>query len=122
MFTYKFLGLSKEDAETPYYYGSLPAKAERGQILRYDDTGNRYVIYLVEGKGLEGANGPANEKELAWADINRGEPVPTIYLQKLDKEDRRARGTAFDPDEVKEASRRNRKIRLANKPKKKRRD
>jgi hypothetical protein len=137
MFTYKFLGLSKEDAPTPYYYGSLPVKPEIGHTLSYDDTGNRYSIVHIEGEGLEGDNGYANEKELAWADIARGEAVPTLWVKKLGKKelaklrvrqlrkkepaqkDIKPRGRSFTCDEVKEFSQKNRKTRLAKPSKKK---
>jgi hypothetical protein len=82
MFTYKFLGLTKDDAPTRYYYGTVPANPEIGHVLRFDETGNRYTVVAIEGKGL---TGPASEaqRELAWADINRGEKVPTLVLKKL---------------------------------------
>ena len=140
MFTYKFVGLDASDAPTPYYYGSLPVKPERGHILKYDETGNRYAVIGIEGEGLEGA-GPTNQKELAWADINRGEKVPTLFLQKLrtrkSRHRRRLRhrrklrrrkelgtkeikptGQSFDPDKMKEYSQKNRKIRLSASAKK----
>jgi hypothetical protein len=112
MYTYKFLGLSKEEAPTPYYYGSLPVKPEPGHVLIYE-SGNRYAIVLVEGEGLVGDDGPANEKELAWADISRGETVPTLRLQKLSMEKTAFRGRSFDADEVKASSQKNRRYRLA---------
>lgn len=83
MFTYKFTGLDKSDAETPYYYGSLPAKPELGRILAYDGTGNRYAIVRIDGAGLvDDGDGSDNQKVLAWADIGRGETVPTLWLLK----------------------------------------
>ena len=119
MFTYKFLGLNKQDAQTPYYYGSLPTKPEPGHILLFDETGNRYAVVRIAGEGLVG-DGPDSQEELAWAEINRGETVPTLWLQKLDTTKvARPKGRSFDQDEVKEFSRRNRKIRLAKPPKKK---
>ncbi len=113
MYTYKFLGLSKEDAPTPYYYGSLPAKPEPGHTLKYDETGNRYAIVRVEGEGLVGDDGRFNENELAWADINRGETVPTLWLLRLSTEKTAFRGKSFDADEVKASSQKNRKYRIA---------
>lgn len=83
MFTYKFVGLDKPDAETPYYYGSLPAKPVVGTTLLFHGTGNRYVIIGIDGKGLTGGDPAADRNELAWADINRGEKVPTLHLRKL---------------------------------------
>lgn len=44
MFTYKFLGLDPLDASMPYYYGSLKVNPERGHILVYNETGNRYAV------------------------------------------------------------------------------
>jgi hypothetical protein len=114
MYTYKFLGLNKEDAPTPYYYGSLPAKPERGHILVYNEFGNRYAIYQVDGEGLVGEDAYANEKELAWAEIGRRETVPTLWLQKLDTGKTDFRGRSFDADEVKAWSQENRKYRIAN--------
>jgi hypothetical protein len=112
MFTYKFIGLDKADAETPYYYGSLPVEAEVGQILSYDSTANRYVIVRMVGEGLIG-NDAANQEKLAWADINRGEAVPTLYLLKLRaKQPIAPTGQAFEPDNLGAYSRRNRAIRL----------
>jgi hypothetical protein len=84
MFTYKFLGLSKEDGPTPYYYGTLPAKPELGHILVMDETRNRYVVVRIDGEGLSG-KGYEAQKELANAEIGRGEKVPTLVLKKLPK-------------------------------------
>jgi hypothetical protein len=135
MFTYKFVGLSNKDAQTAFYYGSLRAKPELGQVLLFEETGNRYLIVLIVGKGLEG-DGPTNQEKLAFAEIVRGDPVPTLALRKvvrgeavpplaLKKGDKqllqksdlqdviRPTGRSFDPDEIKESSRRNRKLRLA---------
>lgn len=82
MFTYKFIGLENNGAQPSYCYGSLPAKAERGQRLLANDTANDYVISRVVGEGLVGHDA-TNQEKLAWADINRGELVPTLYLMKL---------------------------------------
>lgn len=112
MFTYKFLGLTGLDASTPYYYGSLPAKPELGHMLVFDETGNRYVIFRIDGEGLVGDD-PTNQRELAWADINRGESVPTVWLQKLDPKETRAQGRSFSYEEIKEYSQRNRETRLS---------
>jgi hypothetical protein len=114
MFTYKFVGLEKEDAPTPYYYGSVPAKPERGQTLVYNETGNRYVIVLVEGEGLvDDGDGYPNQRELAWADINRGERVPTLTLQKIAGGETRPQGRSWDAEEVKKFSQTNRAERLS---------
>lgn len=111
MFTYKFLGLDKADAETPYYYGSLPVKPELGHTLSY--SRNRYAIIRIVGEGLVG-NDAANQEKLAWADINRGEAVPTLYLLKLQEcGPITPTGQSFDPDEMKAYSRHNRARRLA---------
>ena len=85
MFTYKFGGLRPEDATTPYYYGSLPAKPEVGQILRLDETGNRYRVTRIVGKGLEGDNGAADQKKLAYADIVHGKSVPILWLSFIEE-------------------------------------
>jgi len=98
MFTYKFLGLDAVDAPTPYYYGSLPAKPELGHILAYEESDNRYAVVRIEGEGLVGADDYANQKELARAEINRGENVPTLWLQKLDVKEIRPQGIAVLPD------------------------
>ena len=114
MFTYKFLGLIATDAPTPYYYGSLPAKAEPGHTLVFDESGNRYAVIRVEGEGLvDDGDGYANQKELAWAEINRGEAVPTLWMQKLDVKEMRPRGRSFSHEEVKEFSQKNRETRLS---------
>jgi hypothetical protein len=129
MYTYKFLGLSEEDAETPYYYGSLRKKAELGQTLNYDETNNRYVIIQIEGEGLEGHDGPADQRTLAWADIGARQDVPTLTVRlatpgragpKHEGPDADVlkegivQGRSFDADEVKAWSQQNRKYRIAN--------
>jgi hypothetical protein len=112
MFTYKFLGLHATDAPTPYYYGSLPVKPEPGHTLALE-SGNRYAVIQVEGEGLvDDGNGSANQKELAWADISRGEKVPTLWLQRLGEEVK-ASGRSFNYEEVKEYSQKNREMRLS---------
>ena len=113
MFTYKFLGLNATDAPTPYYYGSLPAKPEPGHTLVFDESGNRYAVIRVEGEGLVGADDYSNQKELAWAEIGRGENVPTLWLQKLATEEVKAAGRSFSYEEVKEFSQKNRETRLS---------
>jgi hypothetical protein len=113
MFTYKFVGMVGPEAATPYYYGSLPAKAELGQTLLVEDSGNRYVVIGVKGEGLVG-DGPTNQRELAWADIRRGEAVPTLTLQKLAEKEMRAQGRTFSYEEVKEYSQKNRETRLSS--------
>ncbi len=125
MFTYKFVGLTHEDAETPYYYGTLPKEAERGQVLYYAETGNRYEIVRVLGKGLESDDDRTSQKELAEADIIHGAAVPTISLRRLEPRPKLKRKvvrpsvtatgeiepTGSTYEELKDASRKNRKIR-----------
>lgn len=114
MFTYKFVGLAAVDSPAPYYYGSLPAKPEPGHMLLYDESGNRYVIFRIDGEGLvDDGNGYAEQEKLAWAEINRGESVPTVWLQKLDAKEIRPQGRSFSYEEVKEYSQKNREIRFA---------
>jgi hypothetical protein len=108
----QFVGLDKSDAETPYYYGSLPAKPERGHILVVGETGNRYAVVGIDGEGLVG-DGPAGQKELPWAEIGRGETVPTLLLQKLDAKETQAQGRSFSAEEMKEYSQKNRETRLS---------
>jgi hypothetical protein len=119
MFTYKFVGLDPADATTPYYYGSLPAKPEVGHILVYDDTKNRYEVIGIDGEGLVG-DGPTNQRELAFADIGAGKPVPTLLLRKLaaialvpSAKEQKPSGRSWDADEVKKYSQENRKTRLS---------
>ena len=113
MFTYKFVGLTALDAPTPYYYGSLPAKAELGHVLLMEESGNRYAVIRIEGEGLTG-DGPFDQREmaLAWAEISRGETVPILTLQLLLRETR-VQGRSFTYEEVKEYSQKNREIRLS---------
>jgi hypothetical protein len=113
MFTYKFVGLAKADAETPYYYGSLPVEPEVGHTLSYDETSNRYAIVQIVGEGLVGDDDAAAQKELAWADINRGEKVPTLFLQQLHRPDLKPTGRSFSHEETKEYSQKNRELRLS---------
>jgi len=113
MFTYKFAGLTAQDASTPYYYGSLPAKPEPGHTLLFDDTGNRYAVIRIEGEGVEGDGGYLDQKELAWAEISQGKTVPTVWLQKLDVKETRPQGRSFSYEEVKEYSQKNREARLS---------
>ena len=138
MFTYKFLGLDKGDAETPYYYGSLPKRAKVGQSIEIVASKNRYRVTGVQGEGLEGRGGLADQRELALADIGAGKPVPTLQLRKIAKRKKpkktkyamaykigraekpaprviKAEGRTFDPDNMKDYSRTNRKIRLSGK-------
>jgi hypothetical protein len=136
MFTYKFKGLREEDAATPYYYGSLPAKPEPGHILTFGESGNRYTVIKIVGKGLEGKNGAADQETLAHADIVRGENVPTLWLSLVDEPKKSIKaisgitvpasrpkskktakempvdGKAVDADEFKRRSRENRKTRI----------
>jgi hypothetical protein len=112
MFTYKFAGLTATDAPTPYHYGSLPTKPELGHIIVYEESGNRYAVIRIEGEGLVG-DGPTNQRELAWAEISRGETVPTLWLQKLDVKETPAQGRSFSYEEIKEYSQKNREARLS---------
>jgi len=113
VYTFKFEGLTEQDAPTPYFYGSLPAKPERGHILIFGETGNRYVVYGIHGEGLTGVSARESERELAWAEISRGESVPTIWLQKIGNMQTTASGRSFSYDEVKGYSQRNRENRLS---------
>ena len=106
MYTFKFEGLTAADAPTPYYYGSLPAQPERGQSLILDGTGNHYVICRVDGEGLTGKDARKNERELAYAEISRGEFVPTIWLQHIG-EQTSASGRSLSAEEVKTYSQQN---------------
>lgn len=112
-FTLKFVGLSREDAPTPYYYGSLPAEPRLGHMLVYNETGNRYVIYRIDGKALVGDNDHQSQRELAWADINRDEAVPTLWLQKIEGTEAKPQGRSFTYGEMKEYRLRNREPRLS---------
>jgi len=85
MYTYKFVGLQRKDSPTRFFYGSLPAKPEIGHTLSFK-SGNRYRVIAVEGRGLVGKNTDDdldNQKELAWAEINRNEAVPTVQLRSV---------------------------------------
>ena len=121
MFTFKFEGLERPDAQTPYYYGSLPAKPKIGQRLFYEDTGNYYLIIGIEGEGLTGDSDTEDQKALAWAEIARREKVPTLFLRKISGAPPTPRpikptGRSFDPEEVKRFSQYNRQVRLKRKP------
>ena len=62
--------------------------------------------------GLVG-DGPTNQRELAWAEISRGETVPTVWLLKLDPNGIQATSRSFSPEELKDYSQRNRETRLS---------
>jgi hypothetical protein len=64
---------------------------------------------------VDDGDGHANQTELAWADINRGETVPTLWLQKLDMKEIRPQGRSFSYEEMKEFSQKNREARLQSK-------
>jgi hypothetical protein len=113
MYTFKFEGLSPQDTETPYYYGSLPAKPEVGHILVFDQTKNRYVIFRIDGEGLTEGNAQDNQWELAYADISRAESVPTIWLRRVEGADIQASGRSFSAEELKGYSQHNREMRLS---------
>lgn len=121
MFTYKFVGLDRADATTPYYCGSLPAKPEVGHILVYDETTNRYEVVGIDGEGLVGeGDGYPEQRELAWAEIGTGKSVPTLRLRRLAASEPRSAaaemkptGRSFDADEAKRYSQENRKTRLS---------
>jgi hypothetical protein len=113
LFTYKFVGLTAADLSSgSYYYGSLHVKGELGQIIVQQGTGTRYAVVGTKGEPLIGDNISADQEKLAWAEINRGEDVPTLFLQKLGSEIE-STGRSFDYDEVKEYSQMNREIRLS---------
>jgi hypothetical protein len=111
MFTYKFVGLTESDAPTAYTYGSLPAKPALGHRIVWE-SGNRYVVTRIYGEGLIGEGGYQDQSELAWAEINAGKTVPTLWLQKLDEKEINAQGRSFSYEEVKEYSQKNRETRL----------
>jgi hypothetical protein len=112
VFTYKFVGLTAADLSSgSYYYGSLNVKGKPGQILINQGSRTRYVIVGIKGEGLIGDDSSADQEKLAWAEINRGEDVPVLLLQKLGSEIE-STGRTFDYDEVKEYSQMNREIRL----------
>jgi hypothetical protein len=114
MFTYKFVGLEVSDAESPYYYGSLPAKPELGHVLVLEETGNRYVVVRIDGEGwVDDGDGSDNQRELAWTEIGSGKVVPTLWLQKLHSREIRTQGRSFTYEEIKEHSQKNRETRLA---------
>jgi hypothetical protein len=83
MFTFKFLGLAHEDAETPYYYGSLPGKPFVGQWLHYEETDNYYEIIAIQGKGLTGDSNLDDQQKLAWTEIAQNKSVPTLHVRQL---------------------------------------
>jgi len=115
MYTFKFVGLAHEDAETPYYYGSLPTKPELGHVLAFEPSGNRYVIHRIECDGLSG-EATSNQRELAYAEIGRNEKVPTLFLQRVHADPATTPvGRSFDCDEVKGYSQHNREARLSAK-------
>jgi hypothetical protein len=114
LFTYKFLGLDRADATTPYYYGSVPGKPELGQLVVYNQTGNRYVVVRIVGEGLvDDGDGTDNQQELAWADIARGETVPTLWLQKIIGNETEPKGGSVDFETVKRSSQINRTTRFS---------
>jgi len=113
MFTYKYLGLTTEDAPGEFTYGSFPAKPEVGHILVFNKSGNRYAVTRIAGEGLVGEDGYTNEKELAWAEINLGEKVPTVWLLRLNPNEIQATSRSFSYEEVKEFSQKNRETRLS---------
>ncbi len=58
--------------------------------------------------------GPTNQSERAWAEIGRGDTVPTLWLQKLELKETRAQSRSSSYEEVKEYSQRNRETRLSS--------
>ena len=123
MFTFKFAGLSEQDSLTPYYYGSLPAKPERGQILVFE-SGNRYTIQQIVGEGLTGRSARADQETLAWKELIDEERVPTIFLREIPSwritgavhrkdavGETTVTGQSFTAEELKERSKHNRKQR-----------
>ena len=112
MFTHKWVGLTTEDAQSEYTYGSLPAKPELGQIIAFEKSGNRYAVTEIKGEGLVGEDGYVSQKELAWAEISQGKIVPTLWLLLL-REEVNATSRSFSYEEVKEYSQKNRETRFS---------
>ena len=117
MFTYRFVGLNAEDASTRHYYGSLPAKAEVGHVLTFEESGNGYRVVRMMGNGLEGDDARNDQATLAFAEMVERKSVPILWLRKLDPKTIGAKGIrvtgrSFTAAEVKEFSRKNRKTRL----------
>lgn len=56
---------------------------------------------------------PTNQRDLAWAEIGAGKPLPTLWLPKLDVRELQAQGRSFSYEEVKEYSQKNRETRLS---------
>jgi hypothetical protein len=83
MYTQSVVGLAHEDAETRFYYASLPAKPKVGQTLRYEETGNRYLIVGVDGEPLTGDSEFDDQRTLAWTEVAQGKKVPSIFVQQL---------------------------------------
>jgi hypothetical protein len=98
-YTYKFIGLVPPDTiEGLLYTGTLPYKAEEGQILKFS-SGNSYrVVRAVDG-GIPTEVGADHEAQegMAWADINREEFVDEIYLELI--EDSVVKTFKYDADE-----------------------
>lgn len=114
MFTHKWVGMTTEDASSEYTYGSLPTKPELGHIIVFEKSGNRYAVTRIAGgEGLVGDDGYISQKELAWAEINQGETVPTLWLQLL-REEVKATSRSFSYEELKEQSQKNREARLSH--------
>ena len=105
--------MTEQDAPGAYTYGSFPAKPEVGHILAFNKSVNRYAVTRIAGEGLVGEDGYTNEKELAWAEINRGESVPTVWLLRLNPNEIQATSRSFSYEEVKEYSQTNRETRLS---------
>lgn len=112
MFTHKWVGLTAEDAQTAYTYGSLPAKPELGHIIVLEKSGNRYAVVRIAGEGSVGDDGYISQRELAFAEINEGKTVPTLWLQLLGGEVK-ATSRSFSYEEVKEHSQKNRETCLS---------
>jgi hypothetical protein len=112
MHTFKVEGLNEQDAPTPYFYGSLPAKPELGHIIVFEDTGLRYAVYRITGEGLTGGNPDDDQRELAFADLS-GKSVPTICVQQITATEIKASGRSFDQEELKVYSQRNKKKRFS---------
>ena len=79
---------------------------------RSDECGHRYAVRELMEKPWW-VMVPANQRELAWAEIGPGKTVSALSLQKLDVREIQAQGRSFSYEETKEYSQRNRETRLS---------
>jgi hypothetical protein len=77
-----------------------------------DESGHRYAVRELMEKAWW-VMVPANQTELAWAEISAGKTVSALSLQKLDVSEIQAQGRSFSYEETKEYSQRNRETRLS---------